>query len=97
MDMGVGLAGLDVVDAESDGRTLHPLEEHGMPPFHPRGLALMPLPLQNPPGARAGHHGDPSSVGVRHPHPIHDAPPKRLGLDFAIVREGAPKPVAKGK
>ena len=30
-------------------------------------------------------------------HPIHDAPPKGLGLDFAIVREGAAKPAAKGK
>ncbi len=30
-------------------------------------------------------------------HPIHDAPPKGLGLDFAIVREGVAKPAAKGK
>ena len=53
-------------------------------------LSFLPLTVDatktGPQGWNAGRFG----------HPIHDAPPKGLGLAFSIVREGAPaKAVAK--
>ena len=51
------------------------------------------LPLKLDPSKNAPQGFNRGAFG----HPIHDAPPKMLGLDFAIVREGAPKPATKGK
>jgi copper chaperone CopZ len=52
---------------------------------------FLPLKLDPSKNAPQGFNG--GAFG----HPIHDTPPKGLGLDFAILREGAPKPAAKGK
>jgi len=52
---------------------------------------FLPLKLDTAKNSPQGFNG--GAFG----HPIHDAPPKGLGLEFAIVREGAPKPPAKGK
>jgi copper chaperone CopZ len=52
---------------------------------------FLPLKLDSAKTAPQGFNG--GAFG----HPIHDAPPKGLGLDFAIVREGAAKPAAKAK
>lgn len=50
---------------------------------------FLPLKLDPAKNAPQGFNG--GAFG----HPIHDAPPKGLGLNFAIVREGAPKAAAK--
>ncbi|MEO6788098.1 MAG: hypothetical protein ABI318_18385 [Chthoniobacteraceae bacterium] len=51
------------------------------------------LPLKLDP-AKTGPQG---FNGGAFGHPIHDAPPKGLGLTFAFVREGVAKPAAKAK
>ena len=52
---------------------------------------FLPLKLDPAKNAPQGFNG--GAFG----HPVHDAPPKGLGLNFAVVREGAAKPAAKAK
>jgi len=85
---GDNAAGVDKVFAKQAANVKVEATDRAKGEFTVHFLPLKLDPAKNgPQGFNGGAFG----------HPIHDAPPKGLGLNFAIVREGVAKPAPKAQ